>query len=457
MDAGKLFEEVYNKVKPRTTERANRTGRKINGSWEYKTEKTTYIDQNDLYQGVQSSILNNKEYLNYIKQSASFAGQDPQAVLKAIEDNFRNSIIPSRAGVLEDSKKITYEADWREQDDRRFSHSLALMREKHSLDNPPPSMLTSELSLAKAGNQYFKPVQPQRLGADGKPVSALSGWFGGGTPQYPDVRKTIKEGTPGVNVPMLDSIVRSNPTLNSTDVWALYNEHLEKDQYDSRIPYNKFETTKSQKEDFERMIPDLAAGNRKMYRINRADGSVTEIPDDQKIAVGQSLIKGGEDKALSEAARRSLGKTSASSGHLPVGSIVGDPDSDGNFIVIAENRYDFINLQNEVLDPAFKWIQRGEDMISPAFPVKNKKTGGYAYMQGRKSYDNGKQEITYYESKLSPDGRGYVMDPNSPITKNGRRATSREIEEMLIEPEVMQSIYPHETKAAGENEFSYAY
>lgn len=409
---------------------------------------------------MQSSILNNKEYLNYIKQTAKITGQDPQAVLKAIDDNFKNSIIPSRAGVLEDSKKTTYEADWREQEDRRFSHSLALMKAKHSLDNPPPSMITSELNLAKAGNQYFKPMQPQRLGADGKPVNALSGWFGGGTPQYPDVRKTIKEGTKGVNIPMLESIVRANPTFNSTDIWSLYNTHLEKDQNNSRIPYTKFETTKSQEEDFNRLAPDLAAGNRKMYRINRANGSVTEIPDDEKIAVGQKLIKGGGDEAkagIYEAARRSLGKTSASSGHLPVGSIVGDPDSNGDFIVIAENRYDFINLQKEVLDPAFGWIQRGEDVVSPAFPVKNKKTGGYSYMQGRKSYTNGIEEITYYETKPSPDGTGYVMDPNAPVTKNGRRATPREIEEMLIETEVMQSIYPHQTKAAGENEYAYSY
>lgn len=89
-------------------------------------------------------------------------------------------------------------------------------------------------------------------------------------------------------MPMLQSIVDANPGMQNSDYLRLYNQHVTNDQVNSRISYDKYETTGSQKEDFTRLLPELLQGTREIQRINKKTGKIEEVSQAEAQALGEA-------------------------------------------------------------------------------------------------------------------------------------------------------------------------
>jgi len=382
-------------------------------------------------------------------------------VVNAIIDNYAQSTIPARTGVMEDSFKLDYKDDWRDKENLNFAHQkalealrqrnrLATIKYKDQLDSAADSSTASYLTLAKAGNNVFKPLElTEKVDSQGNKLDwRQTAWWVGGKQKPINVDEVIRSGREGVNIPLLDSIRKANPTMPSSDVVRLYNDRITQDQNHSRIDYNRYETTGAQKEDFQRLIPELLQGNREIYMIDRATGNVAPVTDqEQKIALARAWA---DPKRKDFAA---IGKTSSHSGHVPVGTLLPDPSGEGNYYVVKENRYDIMNLQSEVLDKAFKFIQDDSRREGDVFDL-NLPNGKKQSLIGRKEYVNGQQEIVYYGvNRTGPNS--YAVNYNDPLKNGDRLVSTKELEDTILSFSDLKTLYPHKTKSQVESEFIY--
>jgi hypothetical protein len=460
IDDSKIFEETLAKVKPRTIERAFKTGRKVDGQWEYMTRKEQFIDPNEVSTAFSQNLLGDDKFSNYVSQLAQMTGSDPNAILNEITNKYTQDIIPSRTGLMEDSRKLDYKDDWRDKENLNFAHQKALeqirlqnrlkvIQFKEELGSEGANgPVSSYLTLTKAGNNAFKPLPlTEKVDSSGKPLSWMqTEWWTGKSEKPMDVNRILSEGRAGVNIPLLQSIKDANPTAPSSDLLRMYNQHVGQDQNFSRIDYNRYETTGAQREDFQRLVPELLQGNREIVQIDRATGNVVPITDqDTRI----ELAKLWADPKRKDMA--AIGKTSSHSGHVPVGTLMPDPTGNGNYYVVKENRNDLINLQSEVLDKAFKFIQDDSRREGDIFEL-NLPNGKKQPLVGRKEYINGYQNIVYYEvSKTGPDT--YVTHYDKPLMNGSRIATTKELEDVILPYSELKTTYPHKTKSQYESEF----
>lgn len=463
IDDSKIFEEALAKIKPRTIERSYKTGRKIDGQWEYATRKEQSIDPNEVRSAFGQALGGDDKFRAYVSQMSALSGSNmPYAdVVNGIVDSYSQNIIPSRAGVMEDSVKLDYKDDWRDKENLNFAHQKALealkqrnriatIKYKDSLDSEAGPASPSYLTLVKAGNNTFKPIDlTEKVDAQGNKVDwRQSAWWVGGKQKPVNVDDIIRSGREGVNIPLLNSIRQANPTMPSSDVLRLYNDHVTNDQNHSRIDYNRYETTGAQKEDFQRLVPELLQGNREIYAIDRATGNVAEITDQSKKIALAKLWADPKRKDLA-----AIGKTSSHSGHVPVGTLLPDPTGEGNYYVVKENRYDMVNLQSEVLDKAFRFIQDDSRREGDVFDL-NLPDGRKQALIGRKEYVNGQQEIVYYGvNRTGPNS--YVVNYNDPLKNGDRLVSTKELEDSILAFSDLKTLYPHKTKSQVESEFIY--
>lgn len=381
-----------------------------------------------------------------------------------VQGHIRNTL-PVRTGVTEDSYKLEYKDDWRDKANFEFNKALTLeairhrnakerMALKDSLDNPTGDGTSSFLTLTKAGNNAYAPLPlSEKVGSDGKPLDwrQTEWWTGGGKEKPTDARELIRSNKPGVHKEMLQSIVDANPTAQNSDIIRMYNEKLASEQPNSRISYNRYETSTAQKEDFDRLIPELLQGNRKLVKIDRASGNVAEVTDqNERIALGQAWAQTGT-KSINKKNFGAIGKTSSASGHVPIGTILPDPTGSGDYYVVAENRSDMINIQENYLNPLFKFQQDDLKIESPVVDIPTA-SGKRVPIIGRKQYYNGIEETIFYEATRTGDNT-HIVHYDKPVTKNGRPATAKEIEEMMLPFSDLKKLYPHKTKGQAEGEF----
>lgn len=460
-DPNKIFEDTYSKLKPRTIERSGPTGRDYRGNIEFQTTKQTGIDPNELAAAFRSTLTNNDEFMGYINQTAQLGGQDPNGVLNNILQDYEQNVIPLRSGILEDSNKLDYKADWQAQEAMSYRHRQALQAQAHrdrkdeikfkdELANAAEagSGRSAYLTIGASANSSFKPISlTKRVGANAAAYNPdpMHRILFGDTKEVPlTVTEAMKD--KNVNAPMLESIRKANPSLSDGDVLRLYNDRVGTPTY-SELQYTPYETTSAQQEAANRLLPELISGRVQIWKIDEKTKKAYPIEDQDRVA---ELTKAWQDpKNPMKARTGSLGKTKVASGHVPYGELMPDPEGAGNIYVIKENRTDIRNLQDESLDPAFKFIQDDSRLYSDPIKYVNAK-GEPAYMMGRKEYVNGFMQVIYYDAPMGP--KGPTMNDRDPVTVNGRYAQPADIERMLLPNSVIQQTFPRKTKAAYENE-----
>lgn len=109
-----------------------------------------------------------------------------------------------------------------------------------------------------------------------------------------------------------------------------------------------------------------------------------------------------------------------------------------------------INLQNQVLDKAFKYKQQGLREGS-VFDISTADGKGMSLI-GRQEYENGVPRDVYYE--VTKTGYNtHVVNYDKPLTKNGVPITASELEDALLPWTDRQTTRPHKSKPNIEAEY----
>lgn len=184
VDDSALVDKALEKVKPKTIERSYKTGRKVDGQWEYATMKQQAIDPLEAAAAVKQAIMGDQGMISMASQMSILTGGngDPTQYLNDISNYHIQNTLPVRTGVTEDSYKLDYKDDWRDKANFEFNKALTLeairhrnakerMALKDSLDNPTGDGNSSFLTLTKAGNNAYAPLSlSEKVGSDGKPL-----------------------------------------------------------------------------------------------------------------------------------------------------------------------------------------------------------------------------------------------------------------------------------------------
>lgn len=465
-DLNKEFTEVLNGVKPRTIERAYRTGRVINGEIESITEKKQYINPNEVANAFETKIREDDGIRNYILQTADLLGEDPQQALDRTIDNYKQNVIPSRTGILEDSQKLDYKLDWKTKSDYEFKQQWSLAEKRHQdslkrlkfkddLDNAGTDNggQSSYLTVTGDANSNFTPIpETSKYTTAGSKMSLFG--FSSTEERPTNVSELLANRTnPNYNYGRLESIKKANPNMRDSDIIRKYNEAVSKDtgsrEY-GRIDYDAYNTTPVQQEEANRLMPGLLQGTYEIYRKDNATGKVVKIVNaEDRIDFAKKLAN---EKNPLKADYGALGRARGHTGHVPSGSVVmPDPYGSGDYYFVAPNRVDIKNYQDEVLNKAFGFIQKPEFQEGEVFPVKSNKDGRVSYAKGVKEYVDGRMHIVYYPVKQGPNGT-HLTDYGDPFTAAGGIATTSEMERMLLPWEEIKRLYPHKKKSDLENE-----
>lgn len=461
----KEFDEYMKGVKPKTIERAYRTGRVINGEIESVTMKKQYIDPNEVAQGFASKLYSDAGFTNYMRQMADLNGEDVNSAMDGVIGNYTNNIIPTRTGILEDSQKLDYKLDWKTKSDYEFKQQWSLAEKRHQ-DALKRLKFKDELDSAAAGdgqssyltvagdaNSNFTPIPETTKVTTGNSRMSLFGWMGTEEKPTSVQELLLNRNNPNYNYGRLESIQKANPNLRDADIIRKYNESVSKDsgvrEY-ARVDYDAYNTTPVQQEEANRLMPGLMQGTYEIYRKDNATGKVVRVVNaEDRIDFAKKLAN---EKNPLKADYGALGRARGHTGHVPSGSVVlPDPYGKGDYYFVAPNRVDIKNYQDEVLGKAFGFIQRPELEEGEVFPVKNTKNGGMSYAKGKKEYVDGRMHVVYYPVKLGPNGT-HLTDYSDPFTVGNGVATTSEMERMLLPWEDVKKLYPHKKKADLENE-----
>ena len=294
-DVHKEFEELMKGIKPRTVERAYRTGRIINGEVESITTKKQYIDPNEVSSALESKLYSDDGYRAYIIQQAEFLGEDPEKLMQGVLHNYQQNVIPTRTGIIEDSQKLDYKLDWKTKSDYEFKQQWSLAEKRHQdalkrvkfkdeLDNAGSTNdgQSSYLTVAGDANSNFTPIPETMEYTTGK--SRLSMFGITGTEKRPTnvSELLLKRDNPNYNYARLESIKKANPNMQDSDIIRKYNEAVSKDsgyrEY-GRIDYDAYNTTPVQQEEANRLMPGLLQGPYEIYKKNNKTGKIEKVID----------------------------------------------------------------------------------------------------------------------------------------------------------------------------------
>lgn len=472
-DVNKEFTEILNGVKPRTVERAYRTGRIVNGEVESVTKKEQFIDPNEVANAFESKMWSDDGIRNYYYQQAELMGQDPKQTFQNVIDTYKTQVIPSRTGVIEDSQKLDYKVNWKTEADYKFKHQWALAEKSHQdalkrlkAKSEMDSGVSADgqsayLTVAGDANSQFTPIPEVTKAAMPSTASdplGIMSWMVG-TKSFPTNVSALlaNRNNPAYNYDRLEAIKKGNPNLPDSDIIRKYNEVMSKDTGSrefGRITYDPINTTPVQQEEVNRILPGLLQGTYVVYKKDNATGKVVKLPNASDVqALGKKLQN---EKNPLKSDYGALGRARGASGHVPSGSlIIPDPYGKGDYYFVEPNGVNMKNYQEQVLNKAFGDIQNPSIQEGPAFPVNDPVTGKtLSYAKWKKTYDSdGIGTIAYYPVTLTPDGKE-LTNYNDPFTVDGRLATSSDMERSLVPFEIIQKMTAHKKLTDQENEYA---
>jgi hypothetical protein len=475
-DILEIFNKTSSGIKPRKKTIDYPTGAGPKGYTEYKTETVSYIDPDELDSAFQGALANSTDYQSYLNVLSQLSGVNAADMHTQVINDYRKGMIPYHSGIIEESATTKREEDWQYRENLRFRNDLTLEREKQK---GRENAIRLKAAMDKEAVQESAPNAPSLLsftsssGSSFKeiPLSQTTevpmSWTEYGLRALATVpsglglpsKKTVqtptsvsallsKQDNPNINYSALSALKEENPNMADSDLIRLYNQQYSKNkdrvQPFAGVYYDKYETTSAMKEAAERVIPYLQSGNAEIYEISQ-DGTVSKIES----ADSRSTLSEGLSKALKSKEVYALGKTRTYTGKVPFGEILSYKNKN---YVIKENRADIRNLQSEVLDRAFKFINEDSRQIGDSFPIII--DGKEHTLIGKKDYVKGVMIPTYYSAYM---GANNQWQPNldDPLTENGIPISPAQLEKKLLTNQEVLSTYPRKTRSAFENEITF--
>lgn len=453
VDHAKIYEDVLKGITPKTTQRMVPAGKDGAGYIVYEKREVQYKDPNEVRSALEANLFNNDAFKGYVQQKAKYEGKDPNVVMNTLVDEYITNSIPARTGTMVDKQELSFQTDLIAQDQRALSRGLALQR--------------AQLANKIAFDQYKRKADQEEMGTDGTDLALLAEGDSAGSPYRPITNPTyspdggmfsrrvplpvdkILQGNSGfdgykINKPLLKSIKDANPNMPDSDMWLIYNNSVKNfDNAGAGIYYNPYRTSAAQKEDAARIIPSLQTGNVPVYKIDSRTGVTTEITSAaEKMRLGQAWKKDKQPRAL--------GKSSASSGKVPFGTVMASPDDSPNeYYVIGDNTVAISKLQKDYLDPAFRFISDPGAEVGDPFNLLKVENGNIVQevIMGAKGYDYnstvkaGVGNIRYYSAVKTPDGK-WKPDMTKLHTTNGRPSEPIDIERLLLPASEVAKTFP---------------
>lgn len=485
VDEAKAAEEIISKVPTRKRKQDVFAGMAPNGDYMYETQEVEWKDPTETAVALDQGLFSNDAYTNYTMQLAQLAGIDPVQYRDAVRQEYINSVIPARTGIMSQSSTNKFVDNWmlKKKVDLQNSLTLEAVKQKNrkemediksgaaAMEGRPPSLLAIQ-----KGNNSGLPDLPETMGTGQSnslikaalfPVLGIAAPFLGGV--LPEEKSTpvnvgslIKDYESGkqlpyqVNVPMLKSIKASHPNLPDSDIIKLYNDKKNGIQQYGEIHMDQYETTSSQREEAKRILPLISAGRVRIQKVNPDTGEVKELDADERISFTNSMQKAAKDKSPNFAA---LGKSRTASGKVFYGTVMADPNGDRNFYVIKEPRADIELVQEAVLDKAFGFLHKPNMEVGDPFLLN---IGGQdTPIIGYKRYVDGELTPEYWLATRNSKG-ALVPDfarPDGMLTNRDQYGREypigpTELEKLILTQQDVHSTFPRETRPKFNNEIN---
>lgn len=475
VDHSKLANEVVDKLKPR----------------EYQTEtyatdpKTGYtitqkhivngIDPNEAYKAVSTALQNDEQFISYWAQLHRLSGTDPIKALDSTLAEYAQNALPAKTGVFKDATDIDLREDPIARDARQFRRAMQLEELRFKNRIRFEGYKEQQNIQADGGDVEIlgltkQPMRYQKLSTESTTMLAPGMQL---VPIGPDnVDRLLKNRSrPNVNYELLEALRQANPKLSSRDIAQMYNDNLGKDNSSTELYYTRYQTTAAQKEEAERIIPQLRSGNVPIFEYDPSTNEVHDISNDadkREEALGNMYDNA---KNPTKVTARALGKSLPSSGDLPFGTIISPQGTNKTYIVADMstklNDFNFGKTGNRTDARAYKmfgWQKDGNR--GPAFektfelPDGSKKS--IMLMGVRKyQYDSELRQAIphtfYVRAMATPGGRSYVPDMNDPWTEidvntgQPRLITPFDLERTEITPDLIYSRSPLRPRSASKD------
>lgn len=281
-DVYKNFSEYASKVKPRIQEQTYPTGRKtLDGYTEFLTTKTSKIDKQEVIDGYMGVVNNDPQYQAYIASLEKLSGVPARLLQADLLNQYASNVIPSFTGTFEDSQKLDYKENWLERANLNFAHDKAMeaIRHRNALgrinyqhelkkQDEVGDLHTAQLKITTPAQQtkYDEIPQSRYTPTYGRTGNILDAVLlrEDKVPMTYNWLMTTKSTEFKVNKEMLQSIKVANPKATDAEIIDMYNSKVNSIQSMSQLNYVPFETTNSQQEEANRLLPGLLNG---AYRV----------------------------------------------------------------------------------------------------------------------------------------------------------------------------------------------
>jgi len=377
-------------------------------------------------------------------------GVAPEVVTNELIKEYGQNVIPARSGKFLDSQKLDYKEDWKSRE--YLKHNLAKQRMlfKQEIDQQAEQgeLTPSYLNIVKPSGAEFPTIPLEQNAYSGNPLAGPLGLNSSKVPMT--YNKLMNSKDMNVNKPMLASIKKANPTWSDKEIILAYNGELTNYHKNSQLSFYAFQTTSSQQEEANRLLPGLLQGSYSIRQLN-PDGTITAVEDQEKRReIGQKFKDKNNPFKASVGA---LGKSLAHTGHVPAGaSILPDPDNSGKLYFVENPQTNVVYANQMLTGKLFGFMKNGKDQGN-LVNVVDKQTGRTQGVIGRMEYENGRAYEVFYPAKQDASGN-LQIGLEDPITVNGKIATAYDMEKLFFDDSFVKSLYPRKRKSDIESELT---
>lgn len=336
-DRNKIATEVLDKLKPREQKVAEWIRDPKSGMYR-KVERTiSQIDPTEAAFAVKSALQNDDKFMAYLQQLNRLQGTDATADFNGILTNIATELVPAKTGVFKDLQDEDLREDPVARDARAFRRAVQLEELRYQNKIRFEGFKQQQNSPVDGGDVEIlgltkQPMSYPKLETESRLVATPNRSFVRASPQSP---KQIleKRDRSDVNYELLEAITKANPNKSDRDIIQIYNDNLGKDNSSTELYYTRYQTTAAQKEEAERIVPQLRAGNIPIFEYDPSTGEVRDLSDNADAR--EDVIGAMYDNAAkpTKVTARALGKTSVASGDLPFGTIISPQGTNKTYIV----------------------------------------------------------------------------------------------------------------------------
>jgi hypothetical protein len=448
VDGHARMDAEVTKLKPRTTTTTERVLDPSTGEIIYREVTKDQIDPTEAAGVAMTTLMQDHEFVSYITQLAQLQGTSPDTIVNDMISDYVKHELPARTGVFKDQTKLTSKENPVARDQRLYQRQMNLenLRQRNKMafeDYKNRAEGTADggtIDVLTTANTNFSPFKKLEYGG--------YNWLGQ-RKAIPSVSSKLVSDDPDINRPLLETIKKNNPNMSDKDVWNLYDQNVEGGRFGSELYYYKYQTTAAQKEDAERIIPQIINGSRPIYEINTKTGQISEVTSaDGRRAAASSMVEFKQGTStITKIKGRALGKTSPASGQLPFGTILDPMDGQGKVYISPESDVNFNNFnfgedgtgERSLRKAAFGYAENPNQEVGVPFGMNVE--GENVPMLWGKTYEWDAEsqraipKVNYYPPIQK--GSGYVPDYENPYTVKDAYGNDVPIDPFYLEQQLI--------------------